>query len=430
MTPLQINEHNEQPTPRLRLCTTRKLSTGRPKRGSQRKRSLSQSTTTSGGFSVSFDCVALAPTLGPSFKRLCASGRVAALGGIPHIFQCADLGSASPGGAGPCIDRILDVHAKRQAYKLLAGAVEHLKEGGGDLGEVRGILEKATAVCAGQSNLHRGIDDIDRDIEENLKEIEEGREMTGAISWGIPKLDKFLRPIKRNEYCLVCARPSRGKTSMLTHLAGYNLSHGKRVVFFNLEDADTEIVVKMAAQMARVCVSDWASTTNDDRARFRTYKDKIVKSKKFMVFDRDTTLEAIQTRCRLLVQSFKPELVVIDYLGCLRIPGKSLYESVSAVSKAMPPLRKLLGCPLVVGQQLKRLENEQAEPGLQDLRDSGQLEEDAARAVMLHWKDPTKLDLDYRDYTILQPKYRFGPTTAVSGITFHAPTTTFREANL
>jgi replicative DNA helicase len=351
-------------------------------------------------------------------------GRLLAIGGMGAIIL-HDVPSTLY--AGDYIASILDVHAKRQAYHLLGTALEEIKEGAGDLQTVRGILEKAAGVCAGNTAVSRGIDDIDRDIEENFKEIEEGREMTGAISWGIPKLDKYLRPIKKNEYCLVCARPSRGKTSMLTHLAGHNLSHGKRVVFFNLEDADTEIVVKMAAQMSRVCVSDWATTTNEDRARFRTYKEKIVKSKKFMVFDRDTTLEAIQARCRLLVQSFKPELVVIDYLGCLRIPGKSLYESVSAVSKAMPPLRKLLGCPLVVGQQLKRAENESAEPDLQSLRDSGQLEEDAARCVMLHWKDPTKLDLDYRDYTILQPKYRFGPTTAVSGITFHAPTTTFRE---
>jgi replicative DNA helicase len=352
------------------------------------------------------------------------------MGGIPHVFQCADLAGASPGGAGPCIDRILDVHAKRQAYKLLAGAVEHLTDGGGDLDTVRQTVERVAGICAGQSSVQRTLADVGAEIETNLREIEEGKELTGAISWGLPKLDRFIRPLKSNEYTLICARPSRGKTSMLTHLTGHNFTKGKRVVFFNLEDDDTDIVKKMASQMAGVCLDNWADLMNEDRARFRRFKDKIVASKNILIFDRDRTLEAIQSRCRLLVNSFKPELVVIDYLGCIRMPGKSIYESVSTVSKAMPGLRKLLGCPLVAGQQLKRLEVESGEPTLADLRDSGQLEEDATRVVLLHWRESQYLDQETRPYKIMQPKYRFGPTTAVTGINFHAPTTRWVEATL
>jgi replicative DNA helicase len=95
----------------------------------------------------------------------------------------------------------------------------------------------------------------------------------------------------------------------------------------------------------------------------------------------------------------------------------------------MIPLRKALGCALVVGQQLNRAsEAQEREPTLGDLRDSGQLEEDAHRCVMLHWKDSNILDREIRAYRILQPKLRDGRTTSVDGIEFNAPTTTWREA--
>jgi replicative DNA helicase len=428
MTPLQINEHNEQALLGYAYTDPQVIDRA-TQAGVTAEAFIKPEHHHQWRFLCELRLRGMGTDSGTVIQEAVAAGRISALGGIPHIFQCADLGSASPGGAGPCIDRILDVHAKRQAYKLLKGAVESLEGGGGDVGEVRETVERVAGICAGNATVQRTLADVGAEIETNLREIEEGKELTGAISWGLPKLDRFIRPLKRNEYTLICARPSRGKTSMLTHLTGYNFTKGKRVVFFNLEDDDTDIVKKMASQMAGVCLDSWADLTNEDRARFRRFKDKIVASKNILIFDRDRTLEAIQSRCRLLVNSFKPELVVIDYLGCIRMPGKSIYESVSTVSKAMPGLRKTLGCPLVAGQQLKRLEVESGEPTLGDLRDSGQLEEDATRVVLLHWKESQYLDQELRPYKIMQPKYRFGPTTAVSGINFHAPTTRWMEAN-
>jgi replicative DNA helicase len=74
------------------------------------------------------------------------------------------------------------------------------------------------------------------------------------------------------------------------------------------------------------------------------------------------------------------------------------------------------------------METDTKEPTLSDLRDSGQLEEDSHRVVMLHWTESQHLDQETRPYKILQPKFRDGPTTAVSGINFHAPTTRWAEA--
>jgi replicative DNA helicase len=349
------------------------------------------------------------------------------LGGMERLLK---TGTGSSLGYEQQLAALLDVYAKREAYKLLKRAVDGLAKQSLELGELRELADGVTTLCAGKQSVQRSIADIDAEIEADVKAAQEGKTgEEGSLTWGLKKLDTFLRPIRRHEYVLVCARPSRGKSSMLSWLAGANLGQGKRVAYFTLETSDKAVVQQMAGQLAGVRLDSMPQWMPDQFRAFNKARASLRDSKRLMVFDRDMSLDAIIARCRLLAGSFKPDLVVLDYLGLVATSGRSPYERVSLVSKAMIPLRKALQCPLVVGQQLNRAaESQEREPTLGDLRDSGQLEEDAHRCVMLHWKDSQFLDKETRAYKILQPKLRDGRTTAVDGIEFHAPTTSWREA--
>ena len=361
------------------------------------------------------------------YARAHAAGTLGELGGMEKLLQTS-TGSAL--GHADVLASLLDVHAKREAYKLCKRAVEGLAKQSLELGELRELADGVTTLCAGKQRLQRSIADIDAEIEADVKAAQEGKTgEEGSLTWGLRKLDNFLRPIRRHEYVLVCARPSRGKSSMLSFMAGANLMQGKRVAYFTLETSDKAVVQQMAAQLAGTRLDSMAQWMPDQFRAFNKARADLKNSKRLLVFDRDMSLDAITARCRLLAGSFKPDLVILDYLGLVATNGRSPYERVSLVSKAMIPLRKALQCPLVVGQQLNRAaEAQEREPTLGDLRDSGQLEEDAHRCVMLHWKDSQYLDREIRAYKILQPKLRDGRTTAVDGIEFHAPTTTWREA--
>lgn len=362
------------------------------------------------------------------YARAHAMGILANLGGMDRILS---TGTGSTLGYEQTLTSLIDTHAKREAYKLLKRGMDGLTKQTMELGDLRELADGVTTLCAGKQNHHRSMADIDAEIEADVKAAMEGKTGDeGSLTWGLPKLDRFLRPIRRHEYVLVCARPSRGKSSMLAFLAGANIMQGKRVAFFTLETSDKAVVQQMAAQLAGVRLDSMAQWMPDQFRAFNAARAKLKDSKRLMVFDRDMSLDAITARCRLLAGSFKPDLVILDYLGLVASNGRSPYERVSLVSKAMIPLRKALGCALVVGQQLNRAaEAQEREPTLGDLRDSGQLEEDAHRCVMLHWKDSGFLDREIRAYKILQPKLRDGRTTAVDGIEFNAPTTTWREAS-
>jgi replicative DNA helicase len=351
-------------------------------------------------------------------------------GGVAGILGMEGKVSSPAITGAAMLPALLDLHAKREIWTRCATVTEQLKSGAGNLEEIRPLLDEAAQYCTGQSRAPaRTVDDLDRELEAQIAAAKENKPRTDLIGWGLSKLDKYMDPIGPHEYVLICARPSVGKSSMLANLALTALRNKQRVCVFTLETSDTSVYRQMVAQSAGVNmkrIQDWFPT---DHERVKKVRDAIRDSKRFMVFDRDMTLEAITSRCRLLATTFKPNLVILDYLGLVSTDGDNIYQRVSKVSKAMIPLRKTLGCALVVGQQLNRgSQAENREPTLADLRDSGQLEEDAHRVVMLHWKDSRLLDQETRQYKILQPKCRDGVTTAVDGIEFHAPTTRWREA--
>jgi replicative DNA helicase len=364
------------------------------------------------------------------------SGRLDSVGGIVKITQ-ASAGEVGTGVSAPAFLSVLVTrHAQREAWKLLQRARELVEQNGVDLTQVSSLAEEVVSVCGLKgATKARSLDDIDADIEKKVEQAKSGvRDESKLVKWGLPKCDRFLTPIEPHEYALICARPSVGKSSMLTHLTGVNLQRGLKIAYFSLETSDTAVFSQIAAQIAGLNLQIMREWMPEHHRRFAEVRAKIKASKRLQIYDRDMTMDAITSRCRLLAASFSPNAVMIDYLGLIQTPGKSQYERTTIASNGMIPLRKHLGCALIVANQLNRdgqkPDKETGivhEPSATNLRDSGHLEQDAHRIDIIHWKDGASLDVPVRDYKILQPKLRDGPTGSVDGIKFRASTTQFSE---
>lgn len=356
-----------------------------------------------------------------------AQGRIGPMGGIPYLFECADLAAAAPGGAGPAIERTLEVHAKRQAYKLLHGAVDQLKDGAGDLAVVRETVERVAGICAGNASVQRGLSDIADEAIRDAEEAIDGRKATRSLIYtGLPMFDRYATPMEMEDYVVVGGRTSSGKSSLMLQIAGHNLALGRRIAIFSLETSDTVVLKQLVAQRVGV---NLRNLRDELPAKQKEYLDKLryaKTAKNLLVFDRDTSLKAIQARCRMLVNSFKPELVIIDYLNIVGHDGDA-YERTSKVSTAMIELRKHLGCCLMVGAQLNRSsEKEEREPTRTDYKDSGSIEQDASRLLAVWRKPGQMLDQDFYDCALFQLKHRTGPLAKVD-LSFRSSTTFFTE---
>jgi len=264
------------------------------------------------------------------------------------------------------------------------------------------------------------------------QEISGDRSNQDLVTTGLPTFDNHAQPIEAHEYVVVGARTSIGKSSFMAQIAGHNLHRGLRVAYFTLETSAAAIVKQIAGQRARVNLRALGQEMNEKQKEYFSQLE-ILKKHHLRVFDRDLNLNQIEARCRLLANSWKPQLVILDYLGLIRGTEGTAYEKMGSLSKAMIPLRKSVGCALIVAAQLNRgNEREDRAPNRTDFRDAGSIEEDAHRIIALHRpsKDaggnPQELGQNLYDYELLQLKLRDGPL-ASSRVKYCAPHTRFYE---
>jgi len=264
------------------------------------------------------------------------------------------------------------------------------------------------------------------------QEIAGTRDNKDVITTGLPSFDNLAQPIEAHEYVVVGARTSIGKSSFMSQIASHNLNRGLRVAYFTLETSANAVIKQIAGQRARVNLRALNHEFADKQGDY--FKElKRLSGQQLRVFDKDMSITQIENRCRLLAASWKPQLVILDYLGLIRGTDGSAYERMGQLSKSMIPLRKTVGCALIVAAQLNRgNEREDRAPSRTDFRDAGSIEEDAHRIIALHRPSkshsgsPQELGQSTYDYELLQLKLRDGPL-AFSRIKYFANHTWFYE---
>jgi replicative DNA helicase len=126
----------------------------------------------------------------------------------------------------------------------------------------------------------------------------------------------------------------------------------------------------------------------------------------------------IKNRCRRAMASGALDLVIVDYLqlmgggDAVRVDNRT--QEIGYFTRALKQLSKELDVPIVVGAQLSRAVEQRADkrPQLSDLRESGDIEQDADVVMFLH-SDPAIKSLEVPTELIIE-KHRNGPTGSVN----------------
>lgn len=240
---------------------------------------------------------------------------------------------------------------------------------------------------------------------------------------------------------VIGARPGCGKTSFCLNILRHALlRQGMTVVTFSLEMSREQFLKVMASQEAQVNLQELDQEPRDKLARYvqahKTWAD--LSDDRLFIFDSDYTIEAIEARLRFLKQRLgQIHLVVVDYLQLIESSDKGKWSQreaeVAKISRRLKLLQKELGCVFMVPSQINReSEKGDREPKLADLRESGAIEQDADRVLLLH-----KLKIDHlgnaqqegrRELVMyfIQPKWRYGPKPK-SRFLFRQVCTTFLD---
>jgi replicative DNA helicase len=210
-----------------------------------------------------------------------------------------------------------------------------------------------------------------------------------GMSYGLEKLDTITCGMEGQEYIIIAARPSMGKTALALQIIIEAGRRGERILVFSLDMSFKGLRERMFAYEAKVNLSQVRSGNliGDDYSKI-TQAAQTLKEMDITVIDVPCTEMDIVRKTRKI----KPTLVIIDFLQKVvpSIRTKSPVQDMTGISKTIKNLLKEQDIPGIVLSQLNRdLEREKRPPVISDLRESGAIEQDADSIFMLHANEKT-----------------------------------------
>lgn len=196
------------------------------------------------------------------------------------------------------------------------------------------------------------------------------------IPSGIPVLDKHLHLSPGNLF-IIGGRPSAGKTALSLQMACEQARRGFRVCYFSLETDPDTLTARIISNRLAVPLADVKSKTVP-----QSDLDSLADLHKLPLFIRSASGKGTGW-IKAQAQRMKAQVIFIDYLQLLTASkAKDRYQQITSISIALHELAQTTGILVVALAQLNR-NAAHASPSTADLKESGQLEQDADAILLL-----------------------------------------------
>jgi replicative DNA helicase len=210
-----------------------------------------------------------------------------------------------------------------------------------------------------------------------------------GLQFGIPGLDSITKGLHPGQVCILAARPGCGKTSLAVQFAVEQMMRGKHGLFFSYEMSSDELVERMIRNSYPM--EDWVSSV-EYSVKAAVFKLANLPGDIRIVDDSsvdETRVKAISRSARAAGQL---DYIVVDYIQLMpcsrRIDNRQ--QELTLLSGRMKALAKEMEVPVLVLSQFSRASVSSGEPQLHHLRESGALEQDADKVILM-W-EPKETD--------------------------------------
>lgn len=210
-----------------------------------------------------------------------------------------------------------------------------------------------------------------------------------SIETFLPGIDSATGGLERQTLSIVAARPSMGKTAILLQIARNAAQAGKQVDFYSMEMSSVSLWARAACPTVGVTWRDVrAGTLSQDK---RTALIQASYDLADQYGDRLHLIETPQTTESLwrAVAERRPDLVIADHLRLFRDKGDSEVKRLGTITERLKEIAKSFDCASLLAVQLNRSVESRTNnrPMLSDMRDSGEIEENADLVLMMYRPD-------------------------------------------
>ena len=237
-------------------------------------------------------------------------------------------------------------------------------------------------------------------VEAAMQAFEAAEQRVRPIPTGFDDLDELMcGGLTKPELTIVGARPGKGKSALLLAVAMNAAKEKHHVGYFSLEMSAIQIGQRELATASLV------GLTKQRHGRDRlTDEDWGMLSDGLAILGEEgagdylhiyqsygLTLERLGNIARHAVQRGEMELLVLDYIQLLRTVEKTRadFERIGVISKGLKQLALSLDIPILTAAQVRRPGADESKrggraPTLDELRGSGDLEQDADNVLLIH----------------------------------------------
>lgn len=196
------------------------------------------------------------------------------------------------------------------------------------------------------------------------------------IPTGIGPLDRNLHILPGN-FILIGGRPSAGKTALSLQIAVEMAKQGRKVCYFSLETSPQILTQRIIANQLYAPLEQ-VKTKKVPAAEL----DGLSKLRQLPLYIRSASGRNVAW-IRAQAQRMKAQVAVIDYVQIIR-PDRSgdRYQAITQISIALHELAQTTGMVVIGAAQLSR-NAAHAMPSNADLKESGQLEQEADAVLLL-----------------------------------------------
>lgn len=317
-----------------------------------------------------------------------ADDGLAELGGGRYIVRLAG-GCVSGTTVMSLVAMLADLRAKRDLAQALQDAQAAIAKGEEPAANIAARLE-ASLVASEMSGGGKGPVTMRAAVARAMTQITaavQGQD-DGAVRSGLPSLDHIVPGFYPGELILLGGRPSMGKTAVALSFALNVARAGHGVVIASLEMTPESMAMRalseQTAQLGNaVSYSDMRRGDVDQRGGDAIMRAATELEKHNTIFlpteyrDIGALFAGAKQAKRIMGGNLR--LVVVDYLQLLRSKAPNRYEQITEISIALKAMAQHLNVPVLALSQLSRAveQRDDKRPIMADLRESGQLEQDA-----------------------------------------------------
>ena len=219
------------------------------------------------------------------------------------------------------------------------------------------------------------------------------KEKETVYDTGISSIDDNIGSFDRGDLIIIAARPAVGKSALAFQMARRFGRKALKTGYFNLEMTAKQLYERAIAGTSEINMKRIRNATNflnDEKAKFDKGNDLLSQESNLYIYEGSFRVKDI--KAEQMINRY--DAIFVDYLQLIR-PDKARSnrrEEVADISKGLKRIAMDYNIPVFALSQLNRASeiNKDKEPSMAELREAGDIEQDASTILML-W-NPNKED--------------------------------------